>query len=225
MPAPDGRLASCASCDTKNRVPAYSFKRRPRCGNCGAPLAESFRTRTIRRLYQDRYPIIAVAGLALFLVWQPTIASIDLSNSVTSTTPAPLPKDNCATRPQPHQGIYARYTQYPDVAPLTLRTARGSNYFVKINEAASGRPVLSLYVHGGSSFEIQVPRGSFVVKYATGGRWCSESELFGETTQTNKADRVFEFDDDHEYTIELIAQRNGNLPTRRISQEAFNTDG
>lgn len=87
-------------------------------------------------------------------------------------TPSPPPNDVCANRPQPYQGLYARHEQHPDVAPLTLRTASGSNYVVKINEAASGRPVLSLFLYGGSSFEIQVPRGAFVLKYATGNMWC-----------------------------------------------------
>jgi hypothetical protein len=63
------------------------------------------------------------------------------------------------------------------------------------------------------------------LKYATGNTWCGDAELFGASTETNKADRAFQFDDEHEYTIELIAQRNGNLPTKRISREAFNVDG
>jgi len=220
----DGRLVDCPNCGTKNRLARYSFRRIPWCGNCGAPLAESFHIRTARRLYQIRYLISVAAGIALFSIWRPTITSIDLSNP-TPTMPSAPPKDACLGRPQPYQGLYARYMRYPKVAPLALKTASGSNYFVKINEAASGRPVLSLYLYGGSSFEIKVPRGEFVLKYATGNTWCGDAELFGASTETNKVDRVFQFDGEHEYTIELIAQRNGNLPTKRISREAFNVDG
>jgi hypothetical protein len=60
-----------------------------------------------------------------------------------------------------------------------------------------------------------------VLKYATGDNWCGDRELFGALTETSKADRIFQFDDDHEYTIELIARRNGNLPTKKISRESF----
>ncbi|MGL3214946.1 hypothetical protein [Bradyrhizobium sp. BR 1433] len=151
---------------------------------------------------------------------------VKLSSVMSATTAAPSPssKDACAGHAQPYEGLYARYAAYPDVAPLILKTASGSNYFVKINDVTSGRPILALYLHGGSTFETKVPRGKFTLRYATGRTWCSENELFGSSTEARKADRVFQFDDEHEYTIELIAQRNGNLPTKRISREAFNTD-
>jgi len=144
--------------------------------------------------------------------------------STPTITKAPEPKiahSVCASRPQPNQGIYARYTQSPDVAPLTLRTGSGSNYFVKIEDAVSGRPILSFFVYGGSTLNAKVPAGSFVFKYATGSQWCGDLELFGASTETNKADRVFQFDDDHSYTIELIARTGGNLVTKRISRDSF----
>jgi hypothetical protein len=227
MVVANGRLVSCHSCGTKNRVPRYSFRRLPWCGSCGAALSESRLTTIARRLYQTRYPIVVITGLGLFLIWESTVASIDLSNptAAANSSPPQIPKNACATRPQPNEGLYARYTRYPDAAPLTLKTASGSNYFVKINDAVSGRQVLTFFLYGGSIFEAQVPRGAFIVKYATGGTWCGDSELFGASTETNKADKVFQFDEDHEYTIELIARRNGNLPTKRISRDIFNADG
>lgn len=222
MTAAKGRLVNCDSCGTSNRVPYYSYRRLPLCGICGTALTEPLRIKLLRRLYQGRYPIVALAGLGLVVISPPAIPSIDFSN-LASTAPSQsmTPKDACANRPQPHQGTYARYTKHPDVAPLTLKTEAGSNYFVKIDDAASGRPILSLYVYGGSSFHTQVPRGAYILKYATGSYWCGDRELFGASTETSKADRIFQFDDDHEYTIELIARKNGNLPTKRISREAF----
>ncbi len=162
--------------------------------------------------------VLGVLGL-VFSISSPTTIKSPLPILV-----APQPKfaqNVCASRPQPNQGVYARYDQSPTVAPLTLRTEGGSNYFVKIEDATSGRPILSFYVYGGSTLQAEVPAGSFVLKYATGDNWCGDRELFGALTETNKADRVFQFDDDHEYTIELIARRNGNLPTKKISRESF----
>jgi hypothetical protein len=60
-----------------------------------------------------------------------------------------------------------------------------------------------------------------LLKYAVGQAWCSEADLFGDATVTEKADRLFQFDDGYEYEVELIAQRGGNLPTNRISRGQF----
>jgi hypothetical protein len=154
-----------------------------------------------------------ITGLILLWIWA---ANFDISFGSRGSS-----KNSCASRPQPRQGTYARYSRRADVAPLTLRTQSGSNYLVKIDDAVSGRPISSFYIYGGSSLETQVPQGSFVIKYATGAYWCGDNELFGALTETHKADRVFRFDDDHEYTVELIARSNGNLPTKRIARDAF----
>ncbi|WP_146992064.1 hypothetical protein [Bradyrhizobium macuxiense] len=182
--------------------------------------------RITRRLYSIRYLIAITASATLLLIWQPTILPISSSRMTSATTsgPSPSSRDACNGRTQPYEGLYARYFNYPDATTLTLKTAHGSNYFVKINDATSGRPVLALYLYGGSTVETQVPRGAFTLKYATGETWCGESELFGLSTVTWKADRVFRFDYEHEYTVELIAQRNGNLATKRISRDSFNAN-
>ena len=223
MSAATDHVVNCRSCGTRNNVPCYSFKRLPWCGTCGAALTESLQKRIARSLYQSRYLLIIIAGLGLLSIWPPAFFSIDFANLGASTKISPriATKDVCANHTQPVQGIYARYTRHPNVAPLTLNTESGSNYFVKIEDAVSGRPVLSFYVYGGSSFETRVPSGSFILKYATGDNWCGSRELFGASTETHKADRIFQFDDDHEYTIELIARSNGNLPTKRISRDTF----
>ena len=160
--------------------------------------------------------------MGLLAILAPAIPPINLSSLIAAVSLPPKEiEDACATRPQPDEGLYARYARYPGAVPLTLKTASGSNYFVKLNHAASGRPVLAFYLNGGSTFETQVPLGAFVLKYATGNVWCGDSELFGSSTATNEADKVFQFEDEHEYTIELIARRNGNLPTKRISRDTF----
>jgi hypothetical protein len=97
-----------------------------------------------------------------------------------------------------------------DIAELTIATAPGSNYFVKL-EDMSGRPARAYFMRGGSTRSYQVPLGTFSLKYATGQSWCSESELFGKTTATNKTDDTFTFEDVTHWTVELILQPNGNL--------------
>jgi hypothetical protein len=38
-----------------------------------------------------------------------------------------------------------------------------------------------------------VPLGNFILKYATGGAWCGEIDMFGVGTEFHKADVVFRF--------------------------------
>jgi len=157
------------------------------------------------------FAVVAIIGVAVWV-------------SGPTTTKPPLPKlvlNACATRPQPNEGVYARYDQSPSVAPLTLRTESGSNYFVKIVDAISGRPILSFFVFGGSTFRVEIPAGSFILKYAMGNNWCGDRELFGASTQIAQTDRIFQFDDDHGYRIDLIQRKNGNLPTKTIGRESF----
>jgi hypothetical protein len=92
---------------------------------------------------------------------------------------------------------------------------------VKIADAVSGRPILSFYASGGSTLQVEVPAGSFVLKYATGDRWCGEQDLFSPLTEISEINRVVHFDGDHGYLIDLIRRRNGNLSTKKISREAF----
>jgi hypothetical protein len=145
-----------------------------------------------------------------------------ISAPTTSKAPPPKPTlDVCATRPQPNQGIYARYDRSQDVAPLKLTTPFGSNYFIKVTDAANGRPIRSFYVHGGSTLEALVPAGSFILKYATGNDWCGERDLFGSSTKLHKSDRIFRFAENEGYTVELITRHGGNLRTEEISRDAF----
>jgi hypothetical protein len=153
----------------------------------GKPL-ESFQPTTSKEKGSAALPLPKLAAAITAFVAVVWLAS-SISSPTATKAPQPgltqnipqpkLVQSDCASRPQPNQGIYARYDQSPNVAPLTLRTESGSNYFVKIEDAISGRPIRSFYVYGGSTLQAQVPAGSFVLKYATGGDWCGDRELFG----------------------------------------------
>jgi hypothetical protein len=73
----------------------------------------------------------ALVSFIGFAVW--------ISSPTTTKAPPPKPVQNaCANRPQPNPGVYARYDQSPSVAPLTLTTEVGSNYFVKMTRLVDG---------------------------------------------------------------------------------------
>jgi hypothetical protein len=182
--------------------------------------------------YRREVGLAALAVLVLLLAWQPwepgTLASKAPRKSLAPTSSQDR-VSACSTMPQPSQGIYKNYDGSPHVARFTIRTSVGSSYFVKLEDAASRRPVMTFFVNGGGSITEYVPLGNFILKYATGQSWCGDSDLFGDDTTTNTADDDFLFErhdtgDGYStsvWTVELIRQPGGNLRTHRISKNEF----
>lgn len=117
------------------------------------------------------------------------------------------------------------YTGRKGLAPLVLITGGGSDYFVKLVDPASGRDLFGLYVRGGQRIEVPVPLGSYEMRYASGDVWYGRGDLFGPDTVTARATTLFHFQDQGMqymgYTVELIRQTGGNLPTRSIPTSEF----
>ena len=214
---------TCPCCGTRNRVGAYSVSKRPRCAVCKAGLKETIDKVLLRWL--SRHWLLAGVGVAaaILSVVQPAMLS-DLSARSPTATLSSVPAALCPGIAQPRSGLYADYTPglLPKVSPpLTIATREGTNYFVRFYTASSGSRVLSLFIQGGSTVRQRMPYGTVIMKYANGERWCGETDLFGPTTSVNVAGKQFTFDDEIIRTIELIPQRNGNLPMRSISRTEF----
>jgi len=196
------------SCGALNRVPRYSIKRIPECGKCHAPLPEHVAIKTTRKLYPFR-------GLAILAVFG-GIIGWGLRDEIRETlNPAPA----CTTPATPRPIRW--YTAEDDVAPFTIKTASGSDYFVKLEDASTGAPIRAFYVRGGSTVTNQVPLGTFNLKYATGNLWCDEAQLFGPGTTTKEADHTYAFNELSHWTVELILQPGGNLRTHSIPRSKF----
>lgn len=120
----------------------------------------------------------------------------------------------------PPNGFFARYHSQPAVAPLTITVAPGAHYLVKIEDAGSGVPVLSVFIHSGQTVQTQAPLGNFRLKYAMGTTWYGEQHLFGPNTNYHKAEKILGFSQTASgysgHTIQLIRQVSGNLPTTQI---------
>jgi hypothetical protein len=86
-------------------------------------------------------------------------------------------------------------------------------------------PVLTVFVRGGETVNVDAPLGTFIVKYASGERWYGYDHLFGENTAYSKATTYFTFDQTgtkvNGYTITLYEIPNGNLRTKRIKPNEF----
>jgi hypothetical protein len=128
---------------------------------------------------------------------------------------------NVPPKELPPNGFFARYHSLPAVAPLTITVAPGANYLVKIEDAGSGVPVLSVFIHSGQTVQTKAPLGNFRLKYAMGTTWYGEQHLFGPDTNYHKAERIMGFSQTATgysgHSIQLIRQVSGNLPTTQIT--------
>lgn len=111
------------------------------------------------------------------------------------------------------------------VAPLTINTRGENGYYIKLVDASSKDKVLCFFVRGGASCEIDVPLGTYILRYATGSDWYGSVNLFGDGTTYYEADDLFEFSVNGNYytgwTVDLYLQTNGNLDTDLISASEF----
>lgn len=125
--------------------------------------------------------------------------------------PQPLPKTGATNKPNLHGN-----------SPLQIKTNAGSHYWVKIVNSYNEKDELaSFFIRGGETLDVNLPIGSYVVKYAYGDIWYGRDYLFGENTGYSKADEVLEFYHGQGYVIELIQQLNGNLHTTAIDESQF----
>ncbi len=213
------------ACGTLNRAPAYSTRRFSNCTKCFWVLPEPSYIAALRRAwhaltrvlawgYKRRKWLLATAVIALFLVLSWPAIRIALLDALDA--PA-----TCDVALRPAHGIYATYGRFTRTIPLTITTASGLDYFVKLETASRTMPVMSFFIHGGLPLETRVPIGTFIVKHAAGKRWCGERALFGQDTATEKGTHDAAFGDGHEYTLRLIPQVRGNFPTARIARREF----
>ena len=142
-----------------------------------------------------------------------------------SYIPKPRPISRNVSLPSPvafpRNGQVKRFSSKEAVAPFKIVTkGAGTNYMVKMSEAWSGKVVMNIFVHGGESTEVEMPLGSYKMKYVTGGTWYGDRYLFGDGSRYWKADTTFTFSETkekvHGYTVELFVQPGGNMETEEI---------
>jgi curved DNA-binding protein CbpA len=109
-------------------------------------------------------------------------------------------------------------------APLKITTrASDGNYVMKIVDWSTGEFVASYFINRGSTLEIELPLGSYKLKFASGDKWYGMEHLFGPTTAYSYVPdkMVFYLSGDYArgHRIELIPQVGGNLETPRMKAE------
>jgi DNA-directed RNA polymerase subunit RPC12/RpoP len=129
--------------------------------------------------------------------------------------PLPLPKNGI---------IISNFEK--GVAPLKIVTRHiNQHHYIKLVNLVDKKKILTAFVRGGENLEIEVPLGSYELRYAVGKTWFGLNFLFGPNTFYHKADSIFEFErrgyEVSGYTIELFLQKHGNLRTQEISVFSF----
>ena len=115
------------------------------------------------------------------------------------------------------------------IAPLEIRTQGAGDYLVKLVDVPSGRDVGTVYARGGTTVEIEVPLGTYAIRYATGRTWYGYDYLFGPETAYAETDETFVFKREttadgwsiEGFTLMLYPVFDGNLSTTRLRASEF----
>ena len=147
------------------------------------------------------------------------------SNSGTPPKAQQLSQSAVPEQPLPQSGNSYSYTRAERVAPFEIKAAQGQHYLVKLVNAYNKSPVMLIFVRSGSTVNVDVPLGTYEVRYASGEKWYGYEYLFGPETACSKADRTFAFEVENGqytgFTITLYTVPHGNLSTSTIRPTDF----
>lgn len=128
-------------------------------------------------------------------------------------------------QPLPYTGEVATYTSSEQIAPLEIKASLGSHYLLKLVDSYTDKTVLTVFIRSGTTTKIDVPLGSYKIRYASGETWYGDEQLFGPRTICSKADKNFKFEvvgnQVNGFAITLYKVSNGNLHTSPIKRSEF----
>ena len=201
------------------RTRETSNTRTPKRNTSAAPSGHSFNSSGVWFVV-----VIVIIGL---IIWSSSNESAPSTYrpSKPAASPSPVVQFSHPPVAAPAHGAMRSYTSAPAVAPLGIETSYGGYYFVKLEDPTTKRTVLELFVHGGRTVEVNVPLGTYIMKYASGDQWYGREHFFGPQTAYSKAESLFYFTEDARgysgYTVTLYKVAHGNLETERIAPEQF----
>ena len=119
-------------------------------------------------------------------------------------------------------------TDYNDFGVFKINAAKDTPTYVKVykynreKNTISKKPIATLFIRGGKSLTLYVPKGEFIIKYATGKTWYGEEEMFGSSGSYAKADKIFKIStQDEGYEITLAQVKDGNLSSVKQNKDKF----
>lgn len=124
-------------------------------------------------------------------------------------------------QPLPDTGAVWLYYQGGGGRRLQVETQSGDgHHLIKIEDWKSGRAVALLFIREGDKQKVNVPPGTYRIKFACGRTWYGDKLRFGPGESCFVADEPFDFDD-RGWSITLYPVTDGNLQKTRIPGDEF----
>ena len=140
----------------------------------------------------------------------------------------------------PKTGIMNLYSPLPAIAPFKISTSQPysysynsynyssddkEHYYIKLVDYYTNKTVATIFIRAGENTKVEVPTGSYKIKYATGKTWYGEADLFGHETHYSTSDERLDFSVSYGYVngqqLTLYKVSNGNFSTKEIKAEDF----
>ena len=180
--------------------------------------------------------ILAMAAITGLVFWA-AITNDASSEAVSEPIPTATPI-SAKPLPFPSNGRYEIY----DKATWSQMIQEGENqtvaapfkvtvpalnkyYYIQLRDHLTGKRAVSLYIHGGKSFETNVPFGTYKLYYCCGDTWYGLSNLFLEEGGYYESDSLLTFYDDGEYLcgqeVALEVSHGGNMDRDIMTFDSF----
>ncbi len=124
-------------------------------------------------------------------------------------------------QPLPASGRVRVFRSGARNSPFEIKSSYGANYLLKLIDLNTKEDAMTIFVRGGTTTEVNVPSGTYEVRYASGTTWYGDELLFGPETTCSRANQPFSFSYGRGYTITLYKVQNGNLSTSSMSPADF----
>lgn len=222
----------CFSCGAKNRVPTGRLSS-ARCGKCKKTLIEApvdaspqssvHPSQSPKKATTSTAKISSIPWKIIFIVAALCGAGYFFTSGQTSRPNKPSTYASLPPVVYQSPGVMWNYTGMMGVATLRIITSPGADYYIKLVDYYSGADRVGIFVNGGQRLDVRVPPGSYKLRYAYGKSWRGQYALFGPGRNTNyqQSPTRFDFSTTNGYTIELIKQAGGNMPTSSIGSNQF----
>lgn len=124
----------------------------------------------------------------------------------------------------PENGMIKNYTGKKLLVPFEISTA-DDNYFIKLVDYYTDKTAVTIFAKAGTTLEIDIPVGSYKIKYASGANWYGLDDLFGHKTVYSKSNLQMDFIYDGDYarghSLRLYKSSNGNFSTSSMNAIDF----
>lgn len=149
------------------------------------------------------------------------ITTVVLMNILMYTNSNSYKNSNLFERSYPRNGEILIDSTSERVSPLEVITEGDNAYVIKLFDTRDDSVELSFFIRPGSTAEVNVPIGNYIIKYATGQKWYGIDNLFGSETRYYQTKDSFNFTYTSGWTVELIRQTGGNLDYNKIDDSEF----